>query len=170
MGLFFSETFNTLEELFVAQLQDLYDAEQRQIKAYDHLSDAANDGTLKSAFSDAQTESERQKARLESVFEAVGEKVKAKTCDAMKGIVSEAEAMVGATGDSDVKDAALIAAGQRIAHYDIVGYGCLRNFARQLGHDKVAEMLDQSCDESGSLDQRLTQMAESRINAKAGQA
>ncbi len=167
MGLFTSTQFDTLECLLEDQLQDIYDAEQRLTKALPKMADAASDAQLKNAFQHHLTETEQQVKRLEQAFESLGKKAEAKTCEAMKGLITEGEEMVNAKGDDRVRDAALIAAAQRVEHYEIAAYGTVRQLARQLGHENVAQLLQQSLDEEGGADKKLTEIAEQSINRKA---
>ena len=133
MALFTSTEFNNLEELFYDELQDLYDAEQRLTKAIPKMAEAAGCSELKQAFEHHLQETKNQVTRLERVFSLLGKEAKTKTCEAMKGLVSEGEEIIKAKGDADVKDAALIAAAQRVEHYEMAGYGSARNFAMRLG-------------------------------------
>ena len=167
MGLFSSMQLNSLQDLFVEQLQDLYDAEQRITDALPKMADAAHNPSLKSAFQQHLRETQNHVKRLEQVFQTVGQGAKAKTCDAMKGLISEGSEVVNATGDPDVKDAALIAAAQRVEHYEIAGYGCVRAYAQQLGDQRAASLLQQTLDEEGMTDKRLTALAEHVINLEA---
>ena len=167
MGLFTSTTFDNLKDLYVDQLQDLYDAEQRLTKALPKMQEAAHSPQLKQAYGSHLKETEGQVTRLEKCFELLGESPKAKTCDAMKGLISEGDEMVNAKGDPDVKDAALIAAAQRVEHYEMAGYGCLVHFANRLGQHEAAKLLQQTLDEEGAADKKLTSIAEGSVNQKA---
>ena len=167
MGLFSSTSFDKLEDLYLDQLQDLYDAEQRLTKALPKMQEAAHNAQLKQAFESHLTETQGQVTRLEKCFELFGQSPKAKTCDAMKGLISEGDEMVNAKGDPDVKDAALIAAAQRVEHYEIAGYGTLRNLARRIGQTQAATLLQQTLDEEGNADKKLTSIAESSVNPAA---
>jgi ferritin-like metal-binding protein YciE len=167
MGLFTSKRLDSFDDLFVDQLQDLYDAEQRLIKALPNMVDAANNSSLKIAFQQHLRQTENHLTRLEQVFGKMGECAEGKTCQAMKGLVKEAEEVIGAQGDPEVKDAALIAAAQRVEHYEIAGYGCARTFADCLGRHDVACLLQQTLDEEEAADMDLTELAEQQINAEA---
>jgi ferritin-like metal-binding protein YciE len=167
MGLFTSKEFNSIEDLLCDQLGDLYDAEQRLTKALPKMAKAAHDATLKAGFEKHLKETEGQVHRLEKAFKALGKDPKAVTCDAIKGLISEGEEVVNAKGDPDIKDAALIAAAQRVEHYEIAGYGCARNFALRHGNQTVAQLLQETLDEEKATDARLTELAESSINPKA---
>ena len=167
MGLFTSKKFESLDELFLAQVQDLYDAEQRLTKALPKMEESANDAMLKQAFSSHLAETERHVERLEEVFRLIGEKPKAETCEAMKGLIKEGEEILSATGNPDVLDAGLIAAAQRVEHYEIAGYGTARALAKQLGHLDVADLLGTTLEEEAEADRKLTSVAETHSNVSA---
>jgi ferritin-like metal-binding protein YciE len=170
MGLFSSMTLNSLEDLFVVQMQDLYDAEQRLTRALPKMAQAATNTQLKSAFEAHLRETEQHVARLERIFQKLGVTPQRETCEAMKGLISEGEEAIGASGDTDVKDAALIAAAQRVEHYEIAGYGTARTLAQQLGQEQVAQTLQQTLDEEGACDKKLTRIAESSVNIGAARS
>ena len=161
---------NSLHDLLVEQLQDLYDAEQRLTKALPKMAEAAQCSHLQQAFQSHLEETERQVERLESVFEEIGETPKAKTCEAMKGLLAEGEEAIKAKGSAEVRDAALIAAAQRVEHYEMAGYGTSRAFARRLGFERAAELLQEILDEESAADRKLTEIAEQTVNAEAQQA
>jgi len=168
MGLFSSSlALNSFDDLLVEQLEDLYDAEQRLVKALPKMAGAAHNSALKSAFQQHLQETENQVSRLEQVFKTLGKSAKSKTCEAMKGLIAEGEEVISATGDPDVRDAALIAAAQRVEHYEIAGYGSVRTFAQRLGRHDAARLLQQTLDEEGATDKKLTALAEQTINPKA---
>ena len=167
MGLFSSMTLNSLNDLFVVQIEDLYDAEQRLTKALPKMADAATNKQLKSAFQEHLRETEQQVTRLEEVFRIIGASPKSHTCEAMKGLIAEGDEAINAGGDPNVRDAALIAAAQRVEHYEIAGYGTVRTLAHQLGHEEAARILQQTLDEEGAADKKLTKIAESRVNVGA---
>jgi ferritin-like metal-binding protein YciE len=170
MGLFSSVTFNSLDDLFVAQIQDLYDAEQRLTKALPKMAEAASCKQLRSAFESHLRETQQHVVRLEKIFESMGLTPQRETCEAMKGLISEGDEAVNAGGDADVKDAALIAAAQRVEHYEIAGYGTVRTLAEQLGQKDVARTLQQTLDEEAACDKKLTKIAESSVNVGAARA
>jgi ferritin-like metal-binding protein YciE len=170
MGLFTSKEFNSLDELLVDQLQDLYDAEYRITSALPKMAEAADNPQLRSAFERHLTETKGHINRLERVFKQLGREPQRESCAAMKGIVSEGEEMVDAKGDAAVKDAALIAAAQRVEHYEIAGYGTARTLAQQIGRSDVANLLQETLDEEGAADKKLTQIAESSVNRQAAMA
>jgi ferritin-like metal-binding protein YciE len=167
MNLFTNVEFNSFQDLFVNQIEDLYDAEQRLTKALPKMADAASSPDLKQAFRSHLRETEGHVARLEQIFNRLGNRTKRETCEAMKGLISEGEQMIAAKGDSLVRDAALIAAAQRVEHYEISGYGTARTFAMRLGLQDVAETLNKTLQEEGAADRKLSQIAESQVNVQA---
>jgi ferritin-like metal-binding protein YciE len=167
MGLFTSLTLNSLDDLFVAQIQDLYDAETRLTKALPKMAEAASNKKLKSAFQEHLRETEQHVTRLEKIFGMMELTPERETCEAMKGLIAEGEEVIKAEGDASVKDAALIAAAQRVEHYEIAGYGTVRTLAEQLGQKEAARLLQQTLDEEGACDKKLTQIAESKVNVGA---
>jgi len=168
MGLFSSSlALNSFDDLFVEQLQDLYDAEQRLVKALPQMADAAHSASLKSAFQEHLRQTQGQVNRLEQIFRGLGKSAQAKTCEAMKGLISEGSEVISAKGDPDVKDAALIAAAQRVEHYEIAGYGTARTFAQRLGRQDAARLLQETLDEEAATDKKLTALAEQSVNPKA---
>lgn len=170
MNLFFSKELNSLDDLLFMELSDLYDAEKRIVTALPKMAEAAHSPELKQAFREHLQQSERQVSRLEQCFVQLGKSANRETCDAMKGLISEGEAIISATGDPNVKDAALIGAAQRVEHYEIAGYGTARTFAEYLGHADVARLLQMTLEEEGETDKKLTRLAEANINAKARMA
>lgn len=170
MGLFSSLRFDSLEDLLVAQMKDLYDAEIRLTESLPLMADTAHSPDLKSAFQQHLAETNSQVDRLEQAFGILNMRPERVTCDAMKGLISEGDEIMKATGADDVRDAALIAAAQRIEHYEIAGYGCMRTFAQQLGNQRIAQLFQATLDEEGNADKILTEIAESIVNIKAGHA
>jgi ferritin-like metal-binding protein YciE len=168
MGLFTSSAaLNSFDDLFVEQLQDLYDAEQRLTKALPKMAAAAHNSALKSAFEEHLRQTENHVRRLEQVFKHLGQSAKTKTCEAMKGLVEEGSEVISGSGDPHVKDAALIAAAQRVEHYEIAGYGSARTFAQHLGKHEAARLLQETLNEEAETDKKLTSLAEKTINPKA---
>jgi ferritin-like metal-binding protein YciE len=170
MRRFSSMTLNSLDDLFVAQIQDLYDAEQRLTKALPKMVEADSCTQLKSAFENHLRETEQHVARVEKIFDTMGLTPQWETCEAMKGLIAETEEAISASGDADVRDAALIAAAQRVEHYEIAGYGTVRTLALHLGREDVARTLQQTLDEEGACDKKLTAIAESSVNVGAARA
>jgi len=166
MGLFTSD-IKTLDDLFVHQLQDIYYAEQQITKALPKMISKATDPTLKQGFETHLHETEGQIKRLEQVFQMHGHKPKAVDCPAIDGIIKEANETAGEISDKEVLDAALVASAQAVEHYEITKYGSLIAWAKRLGRDDCAKVLQQTLDEEKATDQKLTTMAESKINSKA---
>ena len=167
MGLFSSKNLDSLETLFIDQIEDLYDAEQRLTQALPKMAEAAHSGALKAAFQQHLRETQNQISRLEKVFQMLGRQSQRQTCYAMKGLIEEGSEVLGATGDESVKDAALIAAAQRVEHYEISGYGTARAFAERLGNHEAARLLGETLHEEEATDKKLTQLAEGQINRQA---
>jgi ferritin-like metal-binding protein YciE len=157
---------NTLQDLLVDELRDLYDAEHQLTKALPKMAETATSSKLRDAFSNHLKETEGQIKRLEQVFEAMGEKAERKTCPAMQGLIKEANENIKEDMADEVKNAALIASGQRVEHYEIAGYGTARTFAEVLGLNDVAKLLQQTLDEEGAADEKLTQIAKT-VNKEA---
>ena len=166
MGLFSLE-FNSLNDLFVSQLKDLYDAENRLIDALPLMAEAAHSSQLKSAFTDHLSQTREHARRLERVFSRIGCEAERETCQAMVGLIKEGQEAIKAQGDPMVHDAALIAAAQRVEHYEMAGYGTVRSLAQTLGLTDVVPTLQQTLDEEGQADEKLTQLAVSEINPAA---
>jgi ferritin-like metal-binding protein YciE len=167
MPLFTSTEFNSFQDLFVDQIKDLYDAETRLTDALPKMADAANSSQLKQAFSDHLRETQGHVSRLEQVFREINVEPERETCDAMKGLIAEGETMIKAKGDPTIKDAALIAAAQRVEHYEISGYGTARSFAQRLGLTQAANLLQQTLQEEKAADEKLNTIAESSVNRQA---
>lgn len=157
----------TLRDLYIEQLQDLYSAENQLVKALPKMEKAASHPELKQAFQTHLAETERQVQRLEQIFQNLGEKPGGQTCKGMQGLIAEGEEMIKMKGDPSAIDAGLIAAAQRVEHYEIAGYGCVRTYANQLGDQQNAELLQLTLDEEGKTDKLLTQIAESVVNIEA---
>jgi ferritin-like metal-binding protein YciE len=160
MGLFTQNTFNNLNDLLIEQLQDLYDAEHRLTEALPKMRDAATASELKLAFDTHLEETWGHVRRLENIFSQLGLEPSRQTCPAMKGLIKEGQEMIEADGDPTVKDSALIAAAQRVEHYEMAGYGSVRTFARRLGLGEIADTLQMTLDEEGAADKKLTQIAQ----------
>jgi len=157
----------TLKDLFYDQLQDAYSAEKQLTEALPKMAKAAKSPDLRAGFEQHLKETENQVKRLEKVFDQVGCKTKSNTCEAMEGLIEEGEEIMGLGLDPDAQDAGLIAAGQKVEHYEIALYGSLCSFAKQLGHNDAAAILHETLEEEKRTDQKLTQLAERAINAKA---
>jgi ferritin-like metal-binding protein YciE len=157
----------SLRDLLVEQLQDLYDAENRITKALPKMAKAATSPALKAAFEKHLRETEGQVKRLEQVFEALGETAKTKTCKAMQGLIAEGEETMSENAEPEVLDAALIASAQRVEHYEMAGYGTVRSYAKLLKEDTIVRLLEQTLEEEKATDEALTALAESSINVEA---
>ena len=166
MGLF-SKDITTLDELFVHTLQDIYYAENQITKALPKMIQKTSDAQLKKGFETHLAETQNQIKRLEQVFQMHGADVKAVNCPAIDGIIKEADETAGDVADKKVLDAALINAAQAAEHYEIVRYGSLIAWAKQLGRNDCASVLQQNLDEEKATDKKLTAMAESKVNRKA---
>jgi ferritin-like metal-binding protein YciE len=151
---------DNLEELLIAQLRDLRSAEEQLIKALPKMAEAAHSAELKTAFRTHLEETKEQKARLDQALRSLGQEPKSETCQAMKGLIAEGEEMINAEGEPEIKDIGLIAAAQRVEHYEIAGYGCARAFASRCGRDDVARLLDVTLGEERNADSILTHVAE----------
>ncbi|HEX5470584.1 MAG TPA: ferritin-like domain-containing protein [Lacipirellulaceae bacterium] len=164
MGIFTNETFDSLDELYLYELKDLYDAEMRITEALPKMAEKAHSPRLKQAFEHHLDQTEKHVERLESIFQHRGIEAERETCDAMVGLLKEGSTILDADGDADVLDAALIAAAQRVEHYEMSGYGTARAFAQQLGDHYSAELLEQTLDEEKQTDHQLTEIAEGAVN------
>lgn len=162
-----SMTLDNLDNVLALQIADLTSAEDQLISALPKMAEAASSPELKACFQAHLGETRNQRRRLDQVAKMLGKKVPSETCEAMQGLISEGEEIIGLEGDPDVKDAALIAAAQRVEHYEIAGYGCARTFARRLGLKEVASLLQETLDEEGEADKKLTEIAESFVNEDA---
>ena len=157
----------TLQELYVEQLKDIYDAENQLMKALPKMAKEASNEELKAAFEHHLEQTEEQISRLDRIFEELGEKSKGHKCKAMAGLVEEGKELMQEDADPDVMDAGLICAAQKIEHYEIATYGCLRTYAEMLGFDEQADLLQESLDEEKDTDENLTELAVSCINLEA---
>lgn len=163
----FSKEYSTFEDLFEGQLMDLYDAENRLTEALPKMAAAASSSELKQAFTAHLRETEVQVQRLEQIFQQIGREPKRETCMAMKGLIAEGDEMIKATAAPEVKDAGLIAAAQRVEHYEMAGYGSARAFAERLGHTEAVRLLQATLNEEGNADKKLTTIAEQSVNIQA---
>jgi ferritin-like metal-binding protein YciE len=166
MGLF-TKDIKTMNDLFVHQLQDIYYAEKQLVKALPKMAGKATDKQLKQGFLTHLDETLVHVQRLEEVFRMHGAEVKAVNCPAIDGIIEEADEVAGEVEDKAVLDAALINAAQAAEHYEITRYGSLIAWARQLGRNDCAGVLQKTLDEEKATDRKLTTLAESRVNLRA---
>jgi ferritin-like metal-binding protein YciE len=166
MGLF-TKDIKTMDDMFVHGLQDIYYAEQQITKALPKMIAKAGSPELKRAFQTHLTETEGQVKRLEEVFRLHGHEPKGVTCEAIDGIIAEAESVMSNVADQNVLDAAMIAAAQAVEHYEITRYGTLIAWADQLGRADVSKLLQTSLNEEKAADKKLTGIAEKKVNLKA---
>jgi ferritin-like metal-binding protein YciE len=166
MGLF-TKDIETMDDLFVHTLRDMYYAENQIVKALPDMIDKATDASLKQGFQTHLGETKNQVKRLEQVFKLLGVEIQGVDCPAIDGIIEEADEVVGEVDDKNVLDAALIAAAQAVEHYEIARYGTLIAWARQLRRTDCTNLLQQNLEEEKAADSKLTALAESNINRKA---
>jgi len=157
----------SLQDLYIEELRDLYSAENQIVKALPKMAKSASTDELRTAFEEHLEETRTHVERLEQIFERLDAKPKGKKCKAMEGLLEEGKEMMEEDADPMVHDAALICAAQRVEHYEIAGYGCARTFAKILGDDEAAELLQETLNEEGAADHKLTEIAESTINVEA---
>jgi ferritin-like metal-binding protein YciE len=159
----------TLHDAFLDELRDAYDAEKQVTKALPKMIKAAASPDLRAAFETHLDETREQILRLEQVFASLGEKVRGKHCDGVAGIIEEGKAVMEEEFDDATMDACLIAAGQRVEHYEMAAYGTLVAWAEAMGHTEAAGLLQETLDEEKAADEKLTAIAEDGINADAAQ-
>jgi ferritin-like metal-binding protein YciE len=150
---------NSLNDVYEGQLGDLYDAEKQLVAALPKVAAAAHSDELRKALHEHLDETRGHVERLEQIFGDLGMPMPTETCMAMQGLIREGDQIVTATGDPAAKDAAMIAAAQRVEHYEIAGYGTARTLARELGHGDAASLLDKTLDEESNADSLLTKIA-----------
>jgi ferritin-like metal-binding protein YciE len=161
---------DTLEDLLEDELKDIYNAENQLLKALPKMAKKASAEALKAAFTSHLKETEGHVQRLEKVGKSLEISLKGKTCHAMEGLVEEGKEILEEDGDGPVIDAALIGAAQRVEHYEIAAYGTVRAIAEQLGHQDVVKLLQQTLDEEGAADKKLTSIAEGGVLSDAAEA
>jgi len=160
----------SLRDLLVDQLRDLYSAENQLVKALPKMAKAASSDELREGFETHLEETQEQVKRLEQAFEELDVSPRGKKCAAMEGLVEEGKELISEKPDSNVLDAGLIAAAQKVEHYEIASYGCARTWANQLGLDDIAELLEQTLEEEKATDQKLNELALSMVNEEAESA
>jgi len=161
----------SLHDLYVDELKDLYNAEGQLLKALPQMAKAASSPELAQAFEDHLEETKGQVERLERIFKELDASPKGKKCKAMEGLIEEGKELIKEEDvDPTVLDAGLICAAQKVEHYEMAGYGCVRTFAKLLGYDEAADLLQETLDEEGAADKKLTELAESVINVEAATA
>jgi ferritin-like metal-binding protein YciE len=166
MGLF-SKEINTLEDLFVHGLKDIYYAENQILKALPRMIENVTNPQLKKGLKDHLKETGGQVARLEQIFEMREEKPKGTRCPGINGLISEGEDLLGEVGDKNVLDAAIITSAQAVEHYEITRYGALIAWAEEMGRGDFATILQENLDEEKAADKKLSDIAERRVNRKA---
>jgi ferritin-like metal-binding protein YciE len=157
---------NSLKELYIEQLRDIYDAENQLVKALPEMAKAATSEELRSGFENHLEQTKEHARRLEQVFKDLGEKAKGKKCKGMQGLIAEGKEVIDEDFEDEVKDAALISAAQRVEHYEIAAYGTVRTYAEILGQKNAASLLEKTLEEEKETDEKLTELAEG-INVQA---
>jgi ferritin-like metal-binding protein YciE len=160
-------SLDSLQKLFLEELKDIYNAEKQLVEALPRLAKAAESPELQEAFTSHLRETEGHVERLEQIFQNLGQTARGKRCKGMEGLVEEGKEIIEQEGEAPVIDAALIAGAQRVEHYEIAAYGCLRTYAQLLGHDKAAQLLSQTLEEEEAADEKLNAIAEDKVNAEA---
>jgi len=160
-------TIQTLDDLFIHTLKDVLYAERKILKALPRMERKATDANLKAALSKHLGETEEHVVRLEEVFDSIGKPARGAKCDAMVGLIEEAEGLMADIQDPETMDAAIISLAQAVEHYEIARYGTLVAWAKQLGHTKPAALLKATLDEEYGADKALSKLAEQRLNAAA---
>jgi ferritin-like metal-binding protein YciE len=151
---------DSLRELYIDELRDLYNAETQLVKALPKMAKAAANDQLREAFEEHLRETTEHVSRLEQIFEQLGEKASGKKCLGMEGLVKEGAETMKEDYEENVKDAAIIGAAQRVEHYEMAGYGTVRTFAERLGESEHVALLEQTLEEEKNADQKLTKLAE----------
>jgi ferritin-like metal-binding protein YciE len=165
-----AEETNPLDQLLQDELKDLYNAESQIIKALPRMAKAASSPELRRAFERHLEETRRQVDRLDQIGEELQMKLTGKKCKGMEGLIAEGKELMEEDIDEDALDAGLIGAAQKVEHYEIAAYGTARTHAEMLGYRRVAKLLQQTLNEEGATDKKLTQLAESVVNYEAVQA
>jgi ferritin-like metal-binding protein YciE len=161
---------SSLDDLLVHEMQDIYNAEGQILKALPKMVKAASNPDLKRAFEEHRVQTEGQVDRLEQAFKLLGVPARGRKCEGMTGLLEEGKKVMEQEAEQSVLDAALIAAAQKVEHYEIASYGCICTYAEMLGYDQVHELLGQTLDEEETTDQKLTALAETVINPEAEEA
>ncbi len=157
----------SLHDLYLLELKDLYSAEDQIVKALPKVIEKATSPELRTALSNHLEETKEHVTRLEQIFEMHGEDAKKQKCKGMQGILEEGDETIGKDATAAVRDAAIIGACQRVEHYEMAAYGTVRTYARQLGHERAAALLDRTLEEEDAADEKLTEIAELRVNVGA---
>jgi ferritin-like metal-binding protein YciE len=157
---------DSIDALLEEELKDLYDAEKQLVQALPKMARAASDPTLKSGFENHLEQTKQHVARLEKAFEVLGAKPKTKTCEAMKGLIAEAQSHMKEKADDALMDAILIASAQKVEHYEIAGYGNVRAMAQAIGKQDVVKLLDSTLREEKDADMKLTEIGERILHSQ----
>jgi ferritin-like metal-binding protein YciE len=160
-------SLESMQDLYLHELKDIYNAEKQILQALPKMAEKASHDQLRQAFEEHRRVTEEQVRRLDTIFDDLGQSSSGQKCKGMEGLIEEGEEILEEDADPDVRDAALIAAAQRIEHYEIAAYGTARTYAKQLGFGKHADLLQSTLNEEGETDKHLTRLAESRINRAA---
>jgi ferritin-like metal-binding protein YciE len=158
---------DSLHQLYIDELRDLYSAENQILKALPKMIKAAQDSQLKKALADHEKQTREHVARLENIFEDLGKSPKGKKCVGMEGLIEEGAELIKEKTDPDVLDAGLISKAQHVEHYEMAGYGTVRAWAEKMGHDQHVRLLEETLEEEKQADLLLTELAESSINVEA---
>ena len=161
---------NTIEDLFLQELKDLYSAENQLVKALPKMAKAATNADLQAGFEEHLEQTKGHVERLDKIAEQLGVKLTGHKCKAMEGLIEEGSELIEEDADDSVRDAGLIGAAQRVEHYEIAGYGTARALASRLGHKDIAKILTQTLEEEKETDAKLTDLAESTVNEEAAAA
>jgi ferritin-like metal-binding protein YciE len=160
----------TLEDLLLNELEDIYDAEKQLVEALPKMAQTATSPELKESFVTHLQQTKGHVIRLEQVFSQLGSQPKSRTCKAMKGLIAEGAEVIGEKATPEIKDAGLISAAQRVEHYEIAAYGTARTYAQQLNISEAAELLDQTLKEEAQTDRKLTDLAVKVVNPQLARA
>ncbi len=160
-------SLDSLQALFVEELRDVYHAEKQLVQALPRLAKAAQSPQLQQAFTSHLRETEGHVQRLEQIFKDLGQTARGKRCKGMEGLIEEGKEILEEEGEAAVIDAALISAAQRVEHYEMAAYGCLRTYAEMLGHQNAVKLLAQTLSEEEAADEKLTAIGEQGVNAQA---
>ncbi|HEV8612648.1 MAG TPA: ferritin-like domain-containing protein [Gemmatimonadales bacterium] len=158
---------DSMQDLLLEQLKDLYNAEQQLVKALPKIAEKVCNASLREAFEAHLRETEGHVARLERAFSGLGERPEGKKCKGMEGLLDEGDEMLSEKGSESVRDAGIIATAQRVEHYEIAGYGCAATFAQLLGHQDVVTLLEETLAEEIAADEKLSAIAEEEVNQHA---
>ncbi len=157
----------SLQDLYISELKDLFSAENQIIKALPKMAKAATNAKLVSGFKEHLEQTKEHAVRLETILKSHDESTRGPKCKGMEGVIKEGDEMIEEDAEDEVRDAGLIAAAQRVEHYEMAGYGCARTYAEELGDKQGATLLQETLDEERATDQKLTKLAESTINMAA---